>query len=58
MLEHGRRAQLCLVRFTQMKGAASSFRKVVDTLEDVFDSKGFLIEDDERRKEISETLNV
>ncbi|KAK8216083.1 serine/threonine-protein kinase GIN4 [Phyllosticta capitalensis] len=58
VLEHGRRAQLCLVRFTQMKGAASSFRKVVDTLEDVFDSKGFLIEDEERRKEISETLNV
>ncbi|KAK8227865.1 hypothetical protein BKA81DRAFT_384182 [Phyllosticta paracitricarpa] len=58
VLEHGRRAQLSLVRFTQTKGAASSFRKVVDTLEDIFDAKGFLIDDEERRKEISETLNV
>ncbi|KAK8174729.1 hypothetical protein BC567DRAFT_289719 [Phyllosticta citribraziliensis] len=58
VLEHGRRAQLSLVRFTQTKGAASSFRKVVDTLEDIFDAKGFLIDDEERRKEISETLNL
>lgn len=38
------------MRFTQTKGAASSFRKVVETVEDVFAGKGLLVEDEEKRK--------
>lgn len=57
MLEHGRRAQLCLVRLTQTRGAASSFRKVVDIIEDVFQAKGMLVEDEEKRRAMCEVLS-
>ncbi|KAF2810308.1 Pkinase-domain-containing protein, partial [Mytilinidion resinicola] len=56
VLEHGRRAQLCIARFTQTRGAASSFRKVVDIVEDVFKAKGILIEDEEKKNAMSEVL--
>ncbi len=56
MLEHGRRANLSVARFTQTRGAASSFRKVVDALETRLASKGLLVEDEGRRKEISEVV--
>ncbi|KAF2499558.1 Pkinase-domain-containing protein [Lophium mytilinum] len=56
VLEHGRRAQLCIARFTQTRGAASSFRKVVDIVEDVFKAKGVLIEDEEKKNAMCEVL--
>ena len=56
VLEHGRRAQLTLVRFTQTRGAASSFRRVVDVIEDVMRAKGMLVEDEQRKVAMSEIL--
>ncbi|TKA81004.1 hypothetical protein B0A49_01515 [Cryomyces minteri] len=56
VLEHGRRAQLCLARFTQTKGAASSFRKVIDTLESVLGQRGLLVEDEAQWRDMCEVL--
>lgn len=56
VLEHGRRAQLAIVRFTQTRGAASSFRKVVDTLEEVMGAKGLLVEDEDKKAEMTQIL--
>ncbi|USP81209.1 uncharacterized protein yc1106_08483 [Curvularia clavata] len=49
VLEHGCRANLCLARFTQTRGAASSFQKIFDTIEDVCRARGMLVEDEERK---------
>ncbi|KAL1644514.1 serine/threonine-protein kinase gin4 [Didymella pomorum] len=49
VLEHGNRANLCLARFTQIRGAASSFRKVVDIVEDVCRAKSMLVEGQEKQ---------
>lgn len=49
VLEHGRRASLCIARFTQTRGAASSFCKVFDTIEDICRSRGMLVEDEEKK---------
>jgi serine/threonine-protein kinase HSL1 (negative regulator of Swe1 kinase) len=38
-----------LARFTQTRGAASSFRKVVDIVEDVCRAKSMLVEDQEKQ---------
>ncbi|KKY15323.1 putative serine threonine protein kinase [Diplodia seriata] len=56
VLQQGRRAQLCVGRFTQTRGAASSFRKVVDILEDVLKGKGIIIEDEVRAREVAAVL--
>jgi serine/threonine-protein kinase HSL1, negative regulator of Swe1 kinase len=57
VLEHGRRANLCLARFTQTRGAASSFRKVVDIIEDVCRAKAMLVEDQEKQATMMEVLD-
>ena len=56
VLQHGQRANLCIARFTQTRGAASSFQKVVETLQMVLMAKGLLIEDEETWNEMCETL--
>ncbi|KAI9701221.1 MAG: hypothetical protein M1836_001890 [Candelina mexicana] len=56
VLEHGKRAQLSIARFTQQKGAASSFHKVVDTLETVLNSRGLLVRDRKRRMAMCKVL--
>ncbi|KAL5114830.1 serine/threonine-protein kinase gin4 [Pleosporales sp. CAS-2024a] len=57
VLEHGQRANLCLARFTQTRGAASSFRKVVDIVEDVFRARCMLIENAEKQAAMMEVLD-
>lgn len=56
VLEHGHRAKLCLARFTQTRGAASSFRKVVDIVEDVCRARCMLVEDEEKKALMMEVL--
>jgi serine/threonine-protein kinase HSL1, negative regulator of Swe1 kinase len=56
VLERGRRANLAVAKFTQEKGAASSFYRVCETLENVLKEKGLLIEDPIRQKGIERTL--
>lgn len=57
VLEHGCRANLCLARFTQTRGAASSFRKVVDIVEDVCQARSMLVEDHEKHIMMMEVLD-
>ncbi|ORY18810.1 serine/threonine-protein kinase GIN4 [Clohesyomyces aquaticus] len=57
ILEHGRRARLCLARFTQTRGAASSFRKVVDIVDDVCRARSLLVEDEEKKAAMLEVLS-
>ncbi|KAI1806930.1 Pkinase-domain-containing protein [Daldinia bambusicola] len=57
VIEHGRRNQLCIVRFTQERGAASTFNKVMDTMDDIFLARGLLIVDKYKTKMMIKTLN-
>ena len=57
VIEHGRRAQLSIARFTQEKGAASSFYKVVETLETIMRSRGMLVAEERKQKMMIKTLN-
>ena len=57
VLEQGRRAKLCIARFTQTRGAASSFQKVVETLQMVLAAKGVLVEDEVKWREMCEVLD-
>ncbi|KAI0419039.1 hypothetical protein F5X98DRAFT_362741 [Xylaria grammica] len=57
VIEHGKRSQLCIARITQERGAASSFHKVVDTMNSVFSERGLLISEKRKIKMMIKTLN-
>ncbi|OLN97238.1 putative serine/threonine-protein kinase HSL1 [Colletotrichum chlorophyti] len=57
VIEHGKKGPLCIVRFTQERGAASSFHKVVDTVRTVFRPRGLLVDDRSKEKMMIKTLN-
>ncbi|PSR93838.1 hypothetical protein BD289DRAFT_451656 [Coniella lustricola] len=57
VIEHGKRNHLSIIRFTQEKGAASSFHKVVDTMNSVFSSRNILVQDERKSKMMIKTLN-
>lgn len=57
VLEHGRRANLSLVRFKQERGAASSFNKVVETVHSTLKRRGMVVEDPSRAKKMSRVLD-
>ncbi|CAJ2504239.1 Uu.00g116330.m01.CDS01 [Anthostomella pinea] len=57
VIEHGKRSQLCIARFTQERGAASSFHKVVDTMNAVFSVRNLLVAEKRRVKMMIKTLN-
>jgi serine/threonine protein kinase len=56
VLEHGRKANLSIMKFTQETGAASSFYKVVDTLQAVLEHRDLLVVDVQRKKGIERSL--
>ncbi|KAJ5298200.1 uncharacterized protein N7443_006320 [Penicillium atrosanguineum] len=56
VLEHGRQANLSLVRFKQERGAASSFNKVVDTMHMMLKSRDMIVQDTVRAKKMSRVL--
>lgn len=56
VLERGRNANLSAAKFTQEKGAASSFIQVVNTLEVVLSGEGALVTDPARQKGIEKSL--
>jgi serine/threonine-protein kinase HSL1, negative regulator of Swe1 kinase len=56
VLERGRRCNLSVIRFTQERGAASSFYKVVETLEAVLKERDFVVTDVTRRKGIEKSV--
>ena len=48
VLQHGRKANLSIARFSQEKGAKSSFEKVLGGLEEVLVGRGCLVRERER----------
>jgi serine/threonine-protein kinase HSL1 (negative regulator of Swe1 kinase) len=58
VIEHGKRTQLSIARFTQERGAASSFHKVVETMHNVFRSRNFLVSEKQKAKMMIKTLNA
>ncbi|KAI4197731.1 MAG: hypothetical protein LQ350_005749 [Teloschistes chrysophthalmus] len=56
VLERGRKANLSLARFTQEKGAKSSFERVVKTMEKVLAKRGLLMENVERGHQMARVL--
>lgn len=57
VIEHGKRNQLSIARFTQEKGAASSFHKVVDAISTVFTDRTLVITDKRKINMMIKTLN-
>ncbi|KAI2741480.1 hypothetical protein DTO013E5_4472 [Penicillium roqueforti] len=57
VLEHGHQANLSLVRFKQERGAASSFNKVVETVQSTLMRRGMVVEDPFRAKKMSSVLD-
>ncbi|TLS22057.1 uncharacterized protein PpBr36_09212 [Pyricularia pennisetigena] len=57
VIEHGKRNHLSIIRFTQEKGAASSFQRVVDTMRDVLGNRNLLVTDKSKAKMMIKTLN-
>ncbi|KAI0434860.1 hypothetical protein F5Y09DRAFT_190579 [Xylaria sp. FL1042] len=57
VIEHGKRNHLCIARFTQERGAASSFHKVIDTMNSVFSRRGLLVVEQRKVKMMIKTLN-
>jgi len=57
VIEHGKRLHLSIARFTQERGAASSFHKVVETLEHVLEGRGMLVADERKKRMMIKTLN-
>jgi len=56
VLEHGRKANLSVIKFTQERGAASTFTKIVETLETNFRKRELLVMDPVRKKGIEKSL--
>jgi serine/threonine-protein kinase HSL1 (negative regulator of Swe1 kinase) len=57
VIEHGKRSRLSIARFTQERGAASSFQKVIETLETVLKCRGMLVGDERKKRRMVKTLN-
>ena len=56
VLEHGRKCSLSIARFTQGRGAASSFYKVVNTLEATLKKRELTVEDAPRKRGIEQSM--
>ena len=58
VLENGRSANLSIVKFVQVKGATSSFTRVIDTVESVLDNHNLIVTDPLRRKGIEDGVKA
>ena len=56
VLEHGHKASLSIIKFTQERGAASSFYKVCETLEMVLKERHITVTDPVKKKGIEATI--
>ncbi|KAF9765628.1 hypothetical protein IL306_002048, partial [Fusarium sp. DS 682] len=57
VIEHGKKQPLSIIRFTQERGAASSFHRVVDTMSMIFEARALVVADRNKRKMMIKTLN-
>ncbi|OBT54237.1 hypothetical protein VE04_06472 [Pseudogymnoascus sp. 24MN13] len=55
-IEHGKRNRLSIARLSQEAGAASSFHRVVFTMESVFQTRGLLVGEERKRRMMIKTL--
>ncbi|KAL2885765.1 Serine/threonine-protein kinase HSL1 [Ceratocystis lukuohia] len=58
VIEHGSNRPLSIVRFTQERGAASSFHTVVKTTKEVFSRRNKLVTDRQKSRMMIKTLNA
>ncbi|OAX81148.1 CAMK/CAMKL/GIN4 protein kinase [Emergomyces africanus] len=58
ILEQGRQVNLSLLRLKQERGAASSFHKVVDTLQIVLKKRDLLVDDTSKAKKMAKVLDL
>lgn len=56
-LDRGRKVNLAVARITQERGAASSFHKVVETLDSVLQVREVLVMDEEKKRMMIRTVN-
>ncbi len=56
VLEHGRKVGLSIARFVQTKGAASGFKRVIEVVDGVMRGRGWLVEDEEKWRALSEVV--
>lgn len=56
VLEHGRKVDLSIARFVQVKGAVSGFRRVLDVIDGVMSGRSWLVEDEDKRKALCEIV--
>ena len=56
VIEHGKKGFLCIARFTQEAGAASSFHTVVKSVRSTMGDRGFLIRDERKIRMMIKTL--
>jgi serine/threonine-protein kinase HSL1 (negative regulator of Swe1 kinase) len=56
VIEHGKRNRLSIARLSQEAGAASSFHRVVATMESVFQTRGLLVGEERKRRMMIKTL--
>lgn len=56
VIEHGKRSALSIARWTQEHGAASSFHKVVDTIEKVLKERNMLVAIEQKRNMMVKTV--
>ncbi|RGP68057.1 serine threonine- kinase domain [Fusarium sporotrichioides] len=57
VIEHGKKQPLSIIRFTQERGAASSFYRVVDTMRMMFETRALVVSDKNKQKMMIKTLN-
>ncbi|KAF4992357.1 hypothetical protein FGRMN_7213 [Fusarium graminum] len=57
VIEHGKKQPLSIIRFTQERGAASSFHRVVDTMGMIFETRALVVVDRNKQKMMIKTLN-
>lgn len=56
VLDNGKKVGLSIARFVQVKGAVSGFRQVVEVVDGVMGSRGWLVEDEDKRRALCELV--
>lgn len=56
VLDRGRKVGLCIARFVQVKGAVSGFRRVLEVVDGVTRGRGWLVEDEDKRRALCEII--
>lgn len=58
VIEHGKKHHLSIARLTQEKGAASTFHRLLETLESVMKVRGLLVVDERKKRMMIKTFNA